>query len=153
MGTYLSNLTQDDQVTLKGPLGPGLCIDSLSGNFLAISGGTGVIPFLDLVYYVWNNRNNPHQFKLTLYVSFRARKDVFIEDLLTATQNSVSENVFRLIIVISGEKNSNEIKDIMKDLGKESPKKAWVCGPSGFNRFVLDNLLESGLARKKIIIM
>ncbi|CAG9330221.1 unnamed protein product [Blepharisma stoltei] len=153
VSNYLNNLLINDTILLKGPLGPGLGIDNLSGSFLAVAGGTGLIPFLDLVRYLWVNRENPHEFKLMLYVSFGSRKDAFAIDLLKATEQVIDENIFKLILIFTSEKGNQNIPEIMVKLGKNNPKRAWICGPSGFNRFVEANLLESGLDRKRIVIM
>jgi len=146
-------LKVNDTVILKGPLGPGLGIDNLSGHFIAIAGGTGILPFLDLVHYIWTNRKNPHQFTFTLYASFRNREDVVALDLINVTQSEVNEDVFKFILVITGEKKCENIPEIINGLGKENPKRAWICGPSGFNRVMLDYLLISGLERNKIVVM
>lgn len=40
------------ELILKGPLGPGLCLNKFSGNYVGFAGGTGLVPFLDLVYLI-----------------------------------------------------------------------------------------------------
>ena len=52
MTSYLNSLKPGDFLKIQGPLGPGLLLSELNGNFLALAGGTGLIPFLDLIHYV-----------------------------------------------------------------------------------------------------
>jgi len=42
-----------NQVVIKGPFGFGLNLPKvLKGNFVLVAGGTGILPFLDLLYFV-----------------------------------------------------------------------------------------------------
>ncbi|CAG9312853.1 unnamed protein product [Blepharisma stoltei] len=153
MTEYLKSLAKNEKIALKGPLGPGLSVDNLSGEFIAVAGGTGLVPFLDLVHYIWVNRNNPHEFKLTLIVSFRRKKDVFAYDLISATERAVNSNIFKFVLIVSSKKQKPCLRELLIENGKQKPKKAWVCGPSGFNSFVAEVLMQSGLERQNIIIM
>ena len=52
MTQHLFSLKRGDVISVQGPLGPGLMISELKGNYLAFAGGTGLVPFLDLVYLI-----------------------------------------------------------------------------------------------------
>lgn len=44
---------QLNQVVIKGPFGFGLNLPKvLKGNFVLVAGGTGILPFLDLLFFV-----------------------------------------------------------------------------------------------------
>ena len=52
MTGFLNSLKNGEILNIEGPLGPGLLLESLKGNFIAFAGGTGLVPFLDLIYCV-----------------------------------------------------------------------------------------------------
>ena len=104
MTQTLFSLKAGNVLKIQGPLGPGLMISELKGKFLAFAGGTGLVPFLDLIYLVWQNRLTIQDFSLTVYVSFRSRKDGFCLELLERLQEKLPSSVFTLIIATSSEK-------------------------------------------------
>jgi len=54
VSSWLRNRQVNEIVELKGVLGPGLMLDSrFNGNVAGFAAGTGIIPFFDLVYYIW----------------------------------------------------------------------------------------------------
>ena len=52
MTGFLNSLKNGEILNIEGPLGPGLLLEILKGNFIAFAGGTGLVPFLDLIYCV-----------------------------------------------------------------------------------------------------
>ena len=53
ISTYLTNLKLGDQVYFKGPMGPGLLLESFpNGKVLTFAAGTGVLPYIDFLYYI-----------------------------------------------------------------------------------------------------
>lgn len=147
---HLAGLPDNSKVELKGPFGPGLLLNDYSGNYLGFCGGTGLIPYLDLVYYIWENRNNGLNISLTLFVSFRSLSDSFALELLESTAKQVSQN-FKLIQLI--DKQGPNLPELIKQNTNENVTGAWVCGPSGYNKFIKDLLVENGLDRNKIVVL
>lgn len=81
-------------------MGPGLMLaPTTAGHCVGIGGGTGVIPFLDLVEFLYwkkvqttQKSNVLSDLKLTLYVSFRTKDDVFCNDLLNAAAEAYASD-------------------------------------------------------------
>ncbi|CAG9320014.1 unnamed protein product [Blepharisma stoltei] len=150
---YLSNLSAENIVELKGPLGPGLLLNNYSGNYLGFAGGTGIIPFLDVVHYLWLSKDNPSSLKLTLFASFRTVEDAFCIDLLEETSRILGEDKFKFVVMVDKQAKDMNFPEIIKKYAGSNPDRAWVCGPSGYNNFIKSLLIEGGLGRKKIIVM
>ena len=71
----MTDLNPGDAVILKGPLGPGLALNTFpKGLCLGFGAGTGVLPFMDLAYFIWQGKA-PQDFCLKLYISFRTRRE------------------------------------------------------------------------------
>jgi len=149
---HLKSCQAKDKINLKGPLGPGLCLSEFSGKYVAFAAGTGLVPFLDIACYLWTIRNNPQvEFSFTLIVSFRSLKDFFGLDLLEATASALGESRFKLVVITSERREL--LPGLVKECGALKPDLAWVCGPSGYNKCILDSLKAEGLSRDKIIVM
>lgn len=152
MTNHLNNLKNGEVILLKGPIGPGLMLQDLKGKFLALAGGTGLVPFLDLVYLAWKTFGKKTEvFKLSLYVFFREWKDGFALDIL----EKIKENVewLDLQIVTNQHSNKKGITEEVRLKAKENPDLTWICGPSGFNRFYYDMMIDCGLTKNKVILM
>ncbi|OMJ80376.1 hypothetical protein SteCoe_19369 [Stentor coeruleus] len=152
MTNYLNNLNAGDKIIFKGPLGPGLQLKSLEGNYLAFAGGTGLVPFLDLVYIAWKNLPDGNDFFLTLFVSFKTRKDGFALNILEEMQE-VGGKWLKVYIITDESKDKEFLSDIIVETMKKEVSGAWICGPSGYNRYYTDFLVKNGLEKRKIIVM
>lgn len=81
-------------------MGPGLHLTpETTGRCVAFGGGTGVIPFLDLVEFLYWKKVNPNYatnilkgLKLTLYASFRGYEHVVGQDLVQATAEAYNHD-------------------------------------------------------------
>lgn len=85
LSQHLHSMSVGDEVRLEGPFGRGLELEP--GHFLAICGGTGVIPLLDLVYELLLELHRratspsspsrlPVPFRLTMYLSLNTPQDL-----------------------------------------------------------------------------
>jgi NAD(P)H-flavin reductase len=152
MTNYLDSLKIGDPVTIRGPLGPGLLLHDLSGKFLALAGGTGLVPFIDLVDMAYKKFGNSSDvFKLHLFVFFRTYKDGFGIDNL----NEFAKNAkwLELEVVTDENPKKKEIPEIVDGLAKDGFDLAWICGPSGFNRSYKKILRKAGMDKEKIVVM
>ena len=53
VSTCITTLPIGSKLILKGPMSPGLMLNTTKpGLYVACSGGTGILPFMDLVYYI-----------------------------------------------------------------------------------------------------
>ncbi|CAG9332730.1 unnamed protein product [Blepharisma stoltei] len=166
MSQFMYSQNIGSQIILKGPLGTGLCLSQLKGHYLAFAGGTGIIPFLDLVYYIWkdaitnqdyfapasSNTQRVNHFSLKIYIAFKNEEVAFAHDLFKATSELVGEKVLKVFYKTSSTEKS-QAPVIIKSLIDDEIDLAWICGPSGFDRFVHDTLVEGGLDNHKIMIL
>ena len=169
MSSFMFKLTKGDHFELKGPLGPGLALTpELTGKFLAIGAGTGIMPFLDLVEMMIDIKQhnassvypldllNP-QFSLLLYVSFRSSKDNFAKQLLERAAQLFKDQPERFTLVMTydedktGEKLSADL--LQRRIGADKLTRSWICGPPGFNKFALDTVVAAGIERKVVMVL
>ncbi|CAG9314975.1 unnamed protein product [Blepharisma stoltei] len=150
MTSYLKNLINGDNLKIVGPMGPGLMLDkSATGSYLAFAGGTGLLPFMDLIFSIW--RNKLEDFTLYLYVSFSNEKEAIALDILKVMQTKYPSS-FKLIISISkSHLMTPEMLERWTDLYKI--QQTWICGPSGFNEWAYKMLRNRCYPHKKIIIL
>lgn len=161
MTRYLYDISPGQELTLKGPLGPGLALtQNYSGKVVGFAAGTGVLPFLDLVYVLYQQevQERPKQLdiQLTLYVTFSSRKFGIFMSLLEQCHNLISQGSrsFNLIYNYNDETTGVKLDDRdIKQFHVDSAKRIWVCGPSGFNAFVKEMLEESGVERSNIFML
>jgi nitrate reductase (NAD(P)H) len=151
MSTYLASLPLGTSVTMKGPLGPGLVLDSfLNKDYLIFAAGTGLIPFLDIIYAVW--RGQIHHGTLHVYVSFRDEASSFAVDLIEA----VAKKHPKLIKVYSriGQAGFQLHGEFWRNIMPlQVAEKAWICGPPAFNRKIQAILLENEFDKNRIIMI
>ena len=87
-----------------------------------------------------------------MYVAFRTRKDGFALEILEKIRNSEG-NWLNLIVMTDDNPDKKNIPDVVKKIANGLVTKAWVCGPSGFNRYYSNLLIEYGVGKDKIIIL
>lgn len=149
VSSYLDRLKIGESLSIRGPFGPGLTLESFSGEYLALAGGTGLVPFIDLVHAA-QNHHGPKNFKITLFVFFRSKSHSFCMNILQKIHND-HKDWFDLIEVYSGSQSESTKSQILSK--SSNLTLAWICGPSGFNRSFHSLLLQSGLNKHKIIVM
>ena len=151
LSPHICSLQINDQLHLKGPLGPGLCIQSLiAEDYLIIAAGTGILPFLDFCYSIWESGNIKQ--RVYCYVAFRSEEESFAVDLLQAVSNEHKKNFFlhKRLSDSDPQLDSDMLKEWLK---LNTLHKAWVCGPPGFNRKYYDILIEIGVSHSKILLL
>ena len=142
----------NERVILKGPMGPGLMLSSIKvGVYMALAGGTGILPFMDLVHLVWENKA-PQGFVLFIYASFGTEGDVFAVQLIREAAEKFPDKI-RLQTHISslGKEcllSTDKITEIAQ-IGKL--RKVWVCGSAGFSGFIRDMLSQASIVGKKVV--
>ena len=152
MSNYIHNLKDKAEVMLRGPLGPGLLMNSLEGKYLALGGGTGLVPFLDLVHMAWKKYgNSTDKFTLNLFAFFRSTKDGFGLEILQKMADECSW--LKLRIVTEQDPRKKEAPDEVKKIASEGIDMAWICGPSGFNRVYSNSIAGQGVDKAKIILL
>ena len=152
MSNYINELKDNAEVMLRGPLGPGLLMKSLEGTYLALGGGTGLVPFLDLVHMAWKKYGrSADSFTLYLFAFFRSTKDGFGLEILQKVADECSW--LKLRIVTDQDPKKKEAPDEVKRIAKEGVEMAWICGPSGFNRTYGNSIAEQGVEKSRIILL
>lgn len=154
MSNYLNSLKTGDNILIKGPFGPGLMLNDYKGSYLAFCGGTGLVPFLDLIYCAWKQGSKIKNFSLGIFIFFHSWKKGFALDILEKIRDSGTLPWLDIHIFLDDK--SDFVKkntDVVKACVSRIVKLAWVCGPSGFNRYYSDFLVQNGLEREKVVLM
>lgn len=159
---WLSTLQSNDQVLLKGPFGAGLGLEpDWRGQALAIAGGTGVLPFLDLIELLWYKEAQAQGYtaafdsspldglSLHLWVSFRSEAEAVGVQMLTSLQRLCQPPAprFQLSLHYSTTSSRQARKQsLLHMLGTWGLGKVWVSGPAGLCRTVGRLAQRAGLA-------
>ncbi|OMJ80375.1 hypothetical protein SteCoe_19368 [Stentor coeruleus] len=154
MSNYLNSLKTGDNIIIKGPFGPGLMLNEFKGSYLAFCGGTGLVPFLDLIYCAWKQGSKIKNFSFGIFVFFRSWKEGFALDILEKIRDSGKFPWLDIHIFLDDKSDLvKKTTDLVKIFVGKNVKLAWICGPSGFNRYYCEFLVQNGLERDKIVLM
>lgn len=169
MSTHIHSLGPGDSITITGPMGPGLLLTpDLAGHHVGFGAGTGVMPFLDLVEFLWWKELQARgtcidpryacldRFSFTLYASFMKAEDVIASDLLKHTHTLCAQSPsprFQLVLLVNADFKGKIEEEVKGVLTRQTPERVWVCGPAGFNRWICKQARESNIKREDIIIM
>lgn len=162
VSSWLNTLKPNDQVWLKGPFGAGLGLErDWRGQALAIAGGTGLIPFLDLIDLLWHKEAHSQGhitdfdsspldgLSLHLWVSFRSEADAVALSLLTSLQRLCKGPAprFQLSLYYSDKSSRQERKRaLLQALSCWGLGRVWVSGPAALCRTVEKQAQRAGLA-------
>jgi NAD(P)H-flavin reductase len=151
MTSHLTTMQLGSPVLLKGPLGPGLCVESFANkDYLIFGAGTGIIPFFDIIHAVWSGRLQTGTFHI--YVSFRDEATSFGVDLLEATAKRYPSQV--KVFARLGEAGFQLHGEFWKHiLPIHIAERAWVCGPPAFNRKIQRILIDEGFDSNRVILL
>lgn len=160
VSSWLKSRKDNEIVELKGVLGPGLLLDgSFNGNVVAFAAGTGLIPFLDLVYFIWRQEvtgNKTNNINLILHAKFSGKDFVFAADLLKECERMVGNSQILKIVLTEGDGSTRNDKRSV-NLGDEfllnDPTYIYICGPSGYNYYMKEKLLSRNVPRHKLVIL
>ncbi|CDW90265.1 cytochrome b5-like heme steroid binding domain containing protein [Stylonychia lemnae] len=151
LSSDLHNASKNDEFNINGLYGLGLGIypsnqTKLTGNYLIFAGGTGIIPFLDLLSYIlWYNLGLiPEQsslidgdFKIHLHCSFREKNDYIGQELIEGLKRVNQIKVMSNFQVKMRDQNNKEWeKDYLQKAVEQAEgkvNKIWVCGPPKMN--------------------
>lgn len=154
MTNHMNSLNPGEVLDIKGPFGPGLMLSKIEGNYLAFGGGTGLVPFLDIIYYAWKIGCSEEKFKLTVFAFFRSWKDGFALDILEKMRDTIKPSWLQIHILLDDNpEQMKQIPELIKGYLEKEVTSAWICGPSGFNRYYHGFLLKNGVERSKVIMM
>ena len=160
--SFLHGMQVGDKVEARGPLGPGLRLTkSSTGHHLALAAGTGVLPFLDLVQFLWwKEANSPDyisdpstlaHFSLHLVLFLRTRSEAIGLDLLEATHaQCIASQSRRFTLTLSVDQPKQEKEGLVGNLVGNEVKRVWICGPAGFNSWAEEVVVGAGLERSLV---
>ena len=138
MTKHMSGMEIGMSISIALPFGPGLSAGDLNGHYVGVVAGTGIVPLIDLVYWMYRNRDSL-TFTFTMVTKCSSWKEYYIKDLLDATEEALG-GAFGVTYCNSD--SGVDLGTVIKEVKGEEPKLVWVCGPSNFNRFVIDSLLK-----------
>lgn len=151
MSTHLSEIPLGTSITLKGPLGPGLLIDDIhEKDYLIFGAGTGILPFLDIVYAIWTGKIT--KARLHIYTSFRDLQSSFGVELIDATSKRFPNNI--KLYSRDGEVGFQLHSEFWRNMLPLSiAESAWICGPPAFNHKIIKILRDEGFSSDKIVVI
>lgn len=179
---HKGKIDQDD-LTVKGPLGLGLCLpdNEIDGTYIAFSAGTGIYCFLDFVAVAirklihtislkLNCNNNTlvenenfmigDNFQLHLFCAYPDDKNAFWHDIFlkaAGLDEKYNVGIFKYHSRISSQNskrwNSEYYKEALKGVNSNLLKRVFLCGPSHFIDSVKEHLINDNLADKEIITL
>jgi cytochrome b involved in lipid metabolism len=156
--SYLNHSPLGLNLTLKGPIGPGLALNpDCRGKYMALAGGTGLVPILDLAHLIWDHHrsgsSNDGQTSLFIYASFRSYRDGIAVELLRSCAEQCP-NIKVHFCFSDGEHSQEKLsRDLLIRNDVKDMDRVWVCGPSGFNRWAYKLLRKEKVMKEKIMIL
>lgn len=149
----MHGLAKGDKVGIRGPLGNCWPLEEIKGNdILIVSGGCGVAPLRPAIFQILANRRDYGEFWL-LYGARTPQDCVFKCDL--AEWSACPEiHMLQTVDVPTEEWQHNVgVVTTLLDQVKISPERtvALICGPPIMIKFVIVELLRSGLAADRIV--
>eukprot|EP00455_Lapot_gusevi_P043668 TRINITY_DN5342_c0_g1_i4.p1 TRINITY_DN5342_c0_g1~~TRINITY_DN5342_c0_g1_i4.p1 ORF type:complete len:217 (+),score=53.74 TRINITY_DN5342_c0_g1_i4:333-983(+) len=147
LSNYIHHLTIGQAIELDGPIG-GIAPEELSGTIVLIGGGTGVLPFLDVVDRQTDDPNiqtlNGH---LILFASFATEKDIVARQWLE--DRARKSKYFTLVITVQHVEDASNwsgpvgrfTDDMIRETVGHSAARFFVCGPARFTKSINQQLL------------
>jgi dihydroorotate dehydrogenase electron transfer subunit len=125
----LSQVPEGSALNLLGPLGHGFSQPQGSGDFVAIAGGYGIAPFVEMAKQFQTKGQ-----KLSLFYGAKTKKDlIYIQELKEL-------NVKLYLTTMDGsEGHRGLVTELLEKVYEgEDPKVIWSCGPTGLLKAVLE---------------
>lgn len=167
---------EDNDLVYKGPIGLGLDLNKvLSGTHIVVAGGTGILPFIDLITYLLRysifKQNNTKlineefaidtNFKLVVFASFSNEDNCIYREVCEKMEKLDLKNnqkMFRYFLRISNSTNpilkerwdATFMEDNLREY-KDEVTKVMFSGPVGFMDSIRDAMLITGTAKKEQI--
>lgn len=151
----LKKVKKGDKFTISQPEGV-FYYDNLRDpkNIIAISGGSGITPFLSMAKAIIEGTDD---FNLTILNGNRKKSNIIFYDELKEIEEK-SNGKIKVINVLSEEKLKGfengyiNIDIIKKYIPKDELYSIWMCGPKEMYKFVLKEIIPLRLKRKFIRI-
>ncbi|VVB77838.1 Sulfhydrogenase 1 subunit gamma [uncultured archaeon] len=155
LGDYTANLKNvkvGSKVKLEGPFGKFSFVNHHSNNYIFISGGIGITPFISMIRSIDDSPGSFDGDNIDLYYSVKTEKEcVFLKELKEIS-NKISKtkklNIYPFISEKSGLLNLEYIKNNSKYL---SNSKIFICGPPNMMNSIKKQLISFGINKKNII--
>ncbi len=145
-----------DGIGLRGPFGSRFPVDAMEGkSLLLIAGGCGLAPMRSLIQHVQDTRDDFAA--VTILCGAKTPDDLLYKDELRAWQRSQTLDC-RVIVDAADEGSrwdgevgliTSLIPPLQLDAGNTI---AVVAGPPAMYRFVIDALLQKGMAAKHMVV-
>ncbi len=143
----------------------------LTGTYILVAGGTGILPYLDFSFYVLRymiskvSKNNYNEnlnkidkneffseigdgFKVILFVSYSTRNSAFMHDILlkaNGINKKYNMNLFDYYMRTNDDLKWDRafFNETLKYVQKEG-NQLHLCGPVGFMELMKNNFMETG---------
>jgi len=156
----LYRLKDNDLIGIRGPYGNGFPVYDMEGsNLLLIAGGLGMAPLRSLLNYALDNRQNYE--KIILMYGTKYPEDVLFRDELESLQAREDvdclltvEQAYNLPDAKPWHGRIGMVTDLFGDVGELDVDNTYAvaCGPPIFYRFVIEELLERGFSKDRILM-
>ncbi len=79
----LTEATNANLIEVWGPKGRGLELDRLGpGNYVILAGGTGVFPFIDLIYLMISRPEMLAQMTFYVFLKFKSQEEFYFSKMI-----------------------------------------------------------------------
>lgn len=150
MSNYLCDLTEGDEVRMKGPIGSMVLPENLEDDLLLIGAGTGVAPYRSILYKLLKEEETDK--KIWLFFGEKTQEDLFYRDEFEELEKKYSN--FKFVPVLSRESWDGEEGHVQDAITNyiENPegKTVFVCGLQRMVYDVSELLLNMGFPEDKI---
>ncbi|HHY38322.1 MAG TPA: oxidoreductase [Clostridia bacterium] len=151
-------LRENDFVGIRGPYGNGFPVDDMKGKDLVIvAGGLGTAPLRGLLWYCLDNRAEFG--KIALLYGSRSTKDMLFRSEMESLLNRDDIQCLLSVEKLDDEEKdtwrgyTGLVTDLFRHLGEIGEDAyAAVCGPPVMYKYVLEELLNKGFDKNRILM-
>ncbi len=156
----LYRLKDNDLIGIRGPYGNGFPVHEMEGsNLLLIAGGLGMAPLRSLLNYALDNRQRYE--RIVLMYGAKYPEDVLFRDELESLENREDvdclltvEQAYNLPDAKPWHGKIGMVTDLFQEFKDLDVKNTYAvaCGPPIFYKFVIEQLLQRGYHKDKILM-
>lgn len=140
---YFRALNINDDISYIGPAGRFLLPKNLKNNLVFVATGTGISPFISMLYQIRNLNLNP---VIKIYFGLRNKENIFFEDKLKEFSNSFEKFEYRICLskeLVKGYFNGRVTNHV--DYNNINETQYFLCGNPDMVNELKNTLLEQGI--------
>lgn len=141
---FVQGINENRPITIQGPMGDCCYTPQQSGELILIAAGTGFAPAKAIIEQLCHLQVDKPCY---LYWTVKRRSDLYLPDLPTLWQKTLSNFHFVPTITLSDESNKSNVLDaVIKDFPNLTTTQVYIFGPRSLALDALKRFTKKGLS-------